>query len=190
MISGIKIWLTSVLTTVLFMVIVDMILPSNNIKKYAKFVTGLIVIVTILSPVFKLFNRETNIQESISRYAKEMDDYKSGVNINEVQKQMNKKTIDAFKDNLKKVIENSIYDETGKKYTVSRLDMVEDVSNMDFSNIKNIEIKKVYGDSDIKPVDTVVISEKKTDYGPADKKVLELLGSKFNIKSSSVKFVK
>lgn len=190
MISGIKTWLSSILTTVLFMVIVDMILPSNNFKKYAKLVMGLIVIIMILSPVFKIFNGESNIQESISTYAAQMDDYKSGVDSSNVQNQVNKKTIETFKENLKKTIEDSIYNETGKKYAVNRLEIIEDTNNKDFSNVKDIELKRIYGGSDIKPVDTVVISENKTEYEPADKKVINLLKNKFNINSSSVKFVK
>ena len=35
-----------------------MILPDNNMKKYAKFVLGLILIVVIIKPIIKIFEKD------------------------------------------------------------------------------------------------------------------------------------
>lgn len=191
MMAGIKAWLTSVLVTVIFMTVVDMILPSNNLKKYAKFVTGLIVIITILSPVFKIFNMQVRMEDYIAEYTTKLLDNESPVNNEEIKKEINKKTIDAFKENLKKSIENYMYDSTGKKYQVTAINIVEDFNSIEFSKIEYLELKRIYGNGDIKPVENITIGEKgKVEEEPADKKALNILKEKFGINSSVVKFIK
>lgn len=191
MMAGIKAWLTSVLVTVIFMTVVDMILPSNNLKKYAKFVTGLIVIITILSPVFKIFSNQVRMEDYIAEYTTRLLDNESPVNNEEIRKDINKKTIDAFKENLKKSIENYIYDSTGKKYQVTVVNMVEDFNSIEFSKIEYLELKRIYGNGDIKPVETITIGEKgNAEEEPADKKAISILKEKFGINSSVVKFIK
>lgn len=191
MISFLKGWITSVLVTVVFLVIVDTILPSNNMKKYAKFVMGLIIIITLLTPVFKIFNAGGNIEDYIAKYTKELDVTKTTINKNEIQKDVNKKTIEAFKKKLKTAIEQSIFDKTGKKYVISQLDIVEDIKEKDFSKIKYIELKKGSNNGDIKEVDKIIIGENQNKEEECrDKGVLNLLEKEFNINSSLVKFIK
>lgn len=191
MITYLKNWIIGVVVTVIFMVLVDMILPSNNFKKYAKLATGLIVIITILTPVFKLFNNGINLGQSIEEYANTMS--RSEIQIKEGggSENINLQTIAVFKDNLKKSIERSIQDRTGKKYSVTRMDIEEDVTSYNFSAVKYLEIKKSYNNSDIKPVDKITIGQPKpVESETRDDGILNVLKSEFNIDSNAVKFVK
>lgn len=191
MMDSIKGWLTSILVTVIFMTIVDMILPSNNMKKYVKLVTGLIIIITILSPVFKIFNKQVRMEEYIAQYTSKLEGHKTSINNDEIKREINKNTIETFKENLKKSMENAIYDLTGKKYQVTGINMVEDTNSIEFSKINYLELKRIYGNGDIKPVENIAIGEKeKVEAEPADKKTLDILKEKFGINSSVVKFVK
>jgi stage III sporulation protein AF len=191
MITYLKSWITGVVVTVIFMVLVDMILPSNNFKKYAKLVTGLIVIITILTPVFKLFKSNIDIGKYIDEYTKTMSQSQKKVDEGNEGQNINLQTIGVFKENLIKTIEKSILDKTGKKYSVANLEIEEDVTSYDFSAVKYLEIKKVSSSSEIKQVDKITIGQPKPmESESRDNGVLEILKNEFNIDSNAVKFVK
>ncbi|WP_181350067.1 stage III sporulation protein AF [Thalassobacillus sp. CUG 92003] len=48
-------WLTQVVLFLLLAMTVDMILPSGSLKKYARLVIGLLLILVLLDPLFSLF---------------------------------------------------------------------------------------------------------------------------------------
>ena len=54
MIEGLKVWITSICTAIFFITAVEMILPDDSLKKYAKFVLGLILITVVISPNNKI----------------------------------------------------------------------------------------------------------------------------------------
>lgn len=186
-----KDWIIAVVTTVMFVILIDMILPDNSFRKYAKFVTGLIVIITILTPVFKLFDRNSSIETYINQYASTYSDNTKTVDKDKFQRDFQSQTIAAFKENLKNTIEQKIKTDTGKKITVVKLDINEDVNDMNFADIKYLELKKSYEDGQIKPVEKVVIGQKASQ-GEAykDQEVLSLLRKEFNINPEKVKLVR
>jgi stage III sporulation protein AF len=51
-------WITNIIVFVLLATIIDMLLPSSNMKKYTKIVTGLLLITIILTPLLKLLSSD------------------------------------------------------------------------------------------------------------------------------------
>jgi stage III sporulation protein AF len=49
-------WIANIIVFILLATIVDMLLPNSNLQRYAKMVTGLLLIVIILTPLFKFFS--------------------------------------------------------------------------------------------------------------------------------------
>jgi stage III sporulation protein AF len=59
-------WITNIIIFVLLATVIDMLLPSSNMQKYAKIVTGLLLITIILTPLFKLMSTDFGtVMESI-----------------------------------------------------------------------------------------------------------------------------
>lgn len=59
-------WITNIIIFVLLATVIDMLLPSSNMQKYAKIVTGLLLITIILTPLFKLMATDFDkVMESI-----------------------------------------------------------------------------------------------------------------------------
>jgi stage III sporulation protein AF len=193
MLEALKGWIASIVTVVLFMVLVDMILPENVFKKYAKLATGLIVIITILTPVFKFFDRNADITASISEYNDLFNKKEEVINREKVQTDVQKQTINVFKENLRKSIANEIEVSTGKKYDVTEIQVNEDTESYDFGKILSVELKKESDDKTIKPVEEIAINKNlqssKQD-GQREAEVLSILKEKFSISPSAVKFVK
>ena len=57
-------WIRTIIIFILLATIINMILPNSNIQKYVKMVVGLIFIVIILNPIFKLL--QSDLSETLS----------------------------------------------------------------------------------------------------------------------------
>ncbi|WP_018660639.1 stage III sporulation protein AF [Heyndrickxia acidiproducens] len=49
-------WVLNILIFILLAMVVDMLLPESDMRKYTKLVIGLLLITVILTPIFKLFS--------------------------------------------------------------------------------------------------------------------------------------
>ena len=68
-----KEFVITLVTTMILITAVELIAPDNSMKKYLKFVLGLILIVVILNPILKFFNvGENELKNSISSYEKNL----------------------------------------------------------------------------------------------------------------------
>ncbi|QCX32703.1 stage III sporulation protein AF [Caloramator sp. E03] len=193
MLEILKKYILSITVMVLFLAFIDLIMPENSFKKYAKFITGLIVIITILTPIFKIFDRRSDIETYILNYQNEMDTDALISNKGDIQKKVRMQTEQVFKEKLKESIEKDIYDATKKRYNVTNI-VIDESNNKDiygFVNIKYIELQLEEDNSTIKSVDKVVIGQNsRNEYKFKDEEVIILLEKKYNINSSSIKFVK
>ncbi len=52
----IKEWILNIIIFLLLSMIIDMLLPANNMRKYVKLVTGLLLISIIITPLFQLLS--------------------------------------------------------------------------------------------------------------------------------------
>ncbi|MCA1030692.1 stage III sporulation protein AF [Bacillus timonensis] len=51
-------WITNIILFILLATIIDMLLPNSNMQKYVKMVTGLLLIVIILTPLFNFLSSD------------------------------------------------------------------------------------------------------------------------------------
>lgn len=193
MLEFLRNYILSVTVIVLFLAFIDLILPENSIKKYARFVTGLIVIVTILSPIFKIFDRKNDIETYILSYENQYNSAFTNSNQVDIQKKVKLQTEQIFKEKLKESIEKEIYNSTKKRYSVT--DIALDKENSDdiysFANIKQIKLKILEDNSSVKSVDKVVIGEENQNNNEyRDDEVVKILQTKYDINPSIIKFEK
>jgi len=55
-VSALTEWITNIILFILLATIIDLLLPNSNFQKYTKMVVGLLLILIIVTPVFKLLN--------------------------------------------------------------------------------------------------------------------------------------
>lgn len=65
MIDWLTNWLKEIILIVLLASFVDLLLPKSNIQKYARFILGLLIILTIISPIFELFSDNYSVSTFI-----------------------------------------------------------------------------------------------------------------------------
>lgn len=63
-------WLRDIITVILLAAIVDLLLPNKAMQRYARLVVGLIVLLTILSPLIRLFagNFNDRVEDSLNAW--------------------------------------------------------------------------------------------------------------------------
>lgn len=81
-------FIITLVSTIVFMTAIELISPNNSMKKYLKFVLGLILITTILNPIILFVNGgEKSITTTIEGYEKKIfeGDTSESTNTNEIE---------------------------------------------------------------------------------------------------------
>ena len=80
MLEFIRHWVINIVALVLFIVIIEMLLPNGKMKKYVGIVTGTVLIIAVITPVIELFGggfdfaaAQTSTSNTISRMQIEKD---------------------------------------------------------------------------------------------------------------------
>jgi len=90
----------TLVTTLIFITAIEIIGPDNSMKKYVKFVLGLILISVLLSPIINFFSKgEAVVTNAIDKYEKELTNSQTK-QINTQDKE--KLRQESFKDNFNK----------------------------------------------------------------------------------------
>ncbi|MBU3176335.1 stage III sporulation protein AF [Clostridium estertheticum] len=160
MIELLKVWVTNITIAIFFITAVEMILPDNNMKKYAKFVLGLMLIVVIINPIIKIFDKNFDLNSYSSKATSYIEgstqasDMKKYKDINIVN------TTENFKKNLQKeCITNLEQTYPENKYNAD-VDVVYDSKNGVF-NINKVKIDVV--DNGVQSVKSIKIDTQSVD---------------------------
>ena len=70
-------YVSSLVTLIVAMTIIELILPNHNIKKYVMFSCSLVILLNVINPILKVFGLEINISEEINKIQNEMKTYEN-----------------------------------------------------------------------------------------------------------------
>lgn len=151
----IKGFVTTLVTTLIFITAIELVGPDNSMKKYLKFVMGLILISVLLSPIVKFFSQgEKVLISAIDKYDK---DIQNGVHSNETDTNVQQLREESFKNNLNRNCINKLSKEFEKMNFTSDVDCIVNFDNMTFQinelrigvsekGVKKIKEVKIGGD--------------------------------------------
>ncbi|WP_242846490.1 stage III sporulation protein AF [Clostridium botulinum] len=75
---------TTLVTALIFITAIELISPNNGMKKYLKFILGLVLITIILNPIVKIISSgQNNIYDSISNYEDVLSNYQNQIKSSE-----------------------------------------------------------------------------------------------------------
>lgn len=100
MIEMIKNWIITLSTIMIFITAIEMILPDNSIKKYAKYVLNLLIVLTILTPVLKIISKDFNPNKISTKAEKYFGSTDYEKDMNKYKKKNIERTLESFKENL------------------------------------------------------------------------------------------
>lgn len=137
-----KEYIYNIAIAVILVSAVEMLLPDNQFKKYCKFVLGLIIMVVILNPVLKLFDKNFNIDSYTKKATAYFDDGNYEKDYGTVQAANIDNTLKTAADNINTVLAKSLNDKFGGTYKVlSEVVYDEKNSKIDIKDI-NVTIQK------------------------------------------------
>ncbi len=182
-------WITNIIVFVLLATVIDMLLPSSNMQKYAKIVTGLLLIMIILTPLFKLLSTDfDSIMSSI--------ELKGNSKVNSVENliEMKKKEIQASQRayileqmavQMKQQAEKELMEEQGKVIDKVILE-AEDLENMPESITKvMVYLEDKQEENSIETVQKVEIDtgnqSRKPEHDDNTSQMVSLLAKQWNL---------
>lgn len=181
----------TLVTTLIFMTAVELIAPDNSMKKYLKFVLGLILITVILNPILTIIlNGEQELKDVISGYEEE---YNVNKKDNESTENIMKIKEDSFKDNFNKNCESMLKQEFKDLEFKCNVDCVVDFNDNDFTinklsiQIKDKKVKKV---EKIDKVDINSKKDKKDTVNKEYKDVVKFISKELNIDENKINIYK
>lgn len=141
----------TLVATIIFMTAVEIISPDNSMKKYIKFVLGLILISVMINPIVKFFTGgEQELVNTIKNY--ESMFYEDTTNENEDS--ISKSQIESFKSNLNSNCDNLLKEKFSNKEFKSNVECEIDLESMTYS-IDSLEVG--VKDGGVKIVDSIKI---------------------------------
>lgn len=188
-----KEFVITLVTTMILITAVELIAPDNSMKKYLKFVLGLILIVVILNPILKFFNvGENELKNSISSYEKNLKEKESD---NDINVDSNKLREESFKNNFNKNCENMLKNEFKDMEFKCEADCNVDFKGVKFDissinvYIKDKKVKKIVNVEKVE-IDTSKESKKKENKNEEYKDVVNFLKSELEISESKINIYK
>ncbi|MBU5300661.1 stage III sporulation protein AF [Clostridium sporogenes] len=195
MLQWLKEWITNIAVAVFFITAIEMLLPKNNIKKYGKFVLGLILITVILNPIIKIFNKDYNISQYADKATASFNNAEYKNDFDKYKKKNREETLNNFKANLQNQTKKKLEEKFPEnKYEVNveiAYDEEKDtlqIKSMDVG-VKGNKIEK------IKKVNKINIGN--NENGKEDKKTFEgegkikqFISNEFKVSSGVIKVYK
>lgn len=148
-------WITNVCTAVFFITAVEMILPDNKMKKYAKFVLGLILITVLINPLVMYLNKGDDISTFINQSNNIFSNISTEMDSQKYKSQSIENTLNVFRQNIENLCEEKLkkeyakgnykvkaevnYDEKNEEFTIKGISI--GVSNGSIEKVQKVEIK-------------------------------------------------
>ncbi|MHC5547496.1 stage III sporulation protein AF [Bacillus subtilis] len=165
-------WLTTIVLFILFAIVIDMLLPSSSMQKYAKMVVSLLLIVVMLTPIFKLFKTDPEvIFEYLTKNGQsESADIKNQINSKKIEIQASQRAyiLEEMAVQLKKKAEERF---SHDEYKVGRIKLTAGEKVDSEEDIKTISVYMT--PSSEKTVQTVAPVHIDTDHAYVTKEAAE-----------------
>ncbi|NFQ18304.1 stage III sporulation protein AF [Clostridium sporogenes] len=195
MLQWLKEWITNIAVAVFFITAIEMLLPKNNIKKYGKFVLGLILITVILNPIIKIFNKDYDISQYADKATASFNNIEYKNDFDKYKKKNREETLNNFKANLQNQTKKKLEEKFPEnKYEVNvEIAYDEEKDNLQIKSmdvgVKGNKIEKIKKVNKINIGNNENVKEgKKTFEGEG--KIKQFISNEFKVSSEVIKVYK
>ncbi|MBQ3409430.1 MAG: stage III sporulation protein AF [Clostridia bacterium] len=154
MVDGIRLWSRGIIFAVIITIVIEMILPENNSRKYIKVVLGMFVVYSIISPMFKYFSGK-DVDNLIDSSEEMLQTSSKSIDLVDEYAGKTEFTIrNIYSQNLQKEIQSYL---ENKGFIAEQIKIK--IANDDSYNIEQVDIKikeKVESKNEEKQVQSVV----------------------------------
>lgn len=142
-------WIRNLVIYMILNTIIMNLLGNSSYKKYVSIVSGMILVLIVISPFIKYLRMEGNLDYYLqsNAFAVETSDFKN--NLLQMEDQQMNAVFEEYTDRIRSQVERIL---TGEELKLDRLDVIynKDTNSVSFGEITRMEIEARY-DSDEKP---------------------------------------
>lgn len=140
MIAFLRTWILNIVTVILFITLLEILLPNSNMKKYIKMIIGLLVMLVILNPLLELANGKVEFEDEIFRTSTEIDQKILSNHIEQFGKTQDQQWMDLYKEKIENNIKDRIKYHNDIDVIGVNAEIEEDKNSKNFGNIKSLDI--------------------------------------------------
>ncbi|WP_277871488.1 stage III sporulation protein AF [Paraliobacillus zengyii] len=158
-------WITQIIVFLLLVMIIEMLIPQTNMKKYIHTVLSLLFLLLFLQPLFQFLNMDVKqaIDQAMTKFEGSMDENTLENEIelkkNEIQASQDAYVVEEIVVQMKKQVEEELNNTYG--VTISDIHFQFDSeNNQDIENLKEVTVYLLEnGNSDQGVVEEIIIGE-------------------------------
>lgn len=139
MIDFFRSWVINIVFMIVFIVFIEIIIPSEKFKKYIKLVTGLVLIIVIINPIVTLVSKENSLDALIIKSSNTFNSKQIAVQSEKLDSLQNAQIISIYKEKLVQEIKEQILTIKDLKDATVKVDIETDTNSTAFGTILGIE---------------------------------------------------
>ncbi len=191
-------WILNITALVLFLVVIEILMPSGRMKKYCGLVTGVILIIAIINPFLKFFNGNFKLEDIQVANSNTMDRLEIEKDSKLLEEEQMKQIVEVYRKKIVRQLEDNARKTKGVADARGDVIINEDYTSGSFGEIKRVFLEISLSDQNdgLKPVvkvDQVRIGDESppenggSELDPKLKKQLENnIGSMFSLDSENI----
>lgn len=139
MIDFLRNWVVNIVTLVVFVMLIEMMLPSGKVKKLVNLVTGFILVIGLINPVLELFEKEIDLKEFQLAGSNYIDKKEVMINSEVLEERQIRQITNAYREKIIAQLKSVAKDI--KEVKEAEADVI---INEDYTSERFGEVKKVY----------------------------------------------
>lgn len=153
MIAFLKEWVLNIITLAMFIVLLEILIPSGKTKKYINLVSGLILIIAMVTPVLKFIGKEVDLIDLQIPASNFLDKKEIEASSRIMEEDQLKLMTDVYRKKVIRQLEESIMEIEGISRVKADVIINEDLKSQSFGEIKRVYLYlDMIDDNKIKPV--------------------------------------
>lgn len=186
-IESLKGLVTTLTSMLVFIGAIEIIAPDNKMKKYIKFILGLILITVILNPILNFIsNGEENILSTLSKYERSISNeevYKEDINVFNNKKNDNEAIKNTFIENFNKNSDKLLKDKFKNMTFKSEVECDVDFNSMSY-DIKKLKIG--INDNKVKKIEIGIERDNKREDSDEYEEVVDFISDELEISKEKI----
>ena len=186
-IESLKGLVTTLTSMLVFIGAIEIIATVNKMKKYIKFILGLILITVILNPILNFIsNGEENILSTLSKYERSISNeevYKEDINVFNNKKNDNEAIKNTFIENFNKNCDKLLKDKFKNMTFKSEVECDVDFNSMSY-DIKKLKIG--INDNKVKKIEIGIERDNKREDSDEYEEVVDFISDELEISKEKI----
>ncbi|MGI6669199.1 MAG: stage III sporulation protein AF [Acetivibrionales bacterium] len=141
MLEYIKQWIVNIISLVLFIVILEMLIPKGKMRKYVGLVTGVILIIAIINPLLGLFGKKFDFVAAQTVSGKMLGKTQAVYDIKLLENEQMEQIVEVYRLNIIEQIEHNAREVEGVKEARADIIFNENCDSAGFGEIRRVYLE-------------------------------------------------